>query len=522
MNPFTGQFALRLGGSILTGILLALCYPRIEWTGWVWVGLIPLILIVRDCKGREALGYGWISGLVFFGVSLQWLGTVTWGGVFILTMYCGFYFALWAVGVRLLWRGHRILSSAANIRFALSGACAWVVLEWFRGHLLTGFPWNELGTALYSNLPMIQTADLAGVYGISFLIVFTNIIMLMTVLRLRAEIQMMIHERESFQITRLRPHLDFFLGVVLLMGVYGYGLQKLFERPGGEVVTLKTALIQGNIAQDMKWDKARFDHILSVYGGLTESAAWIKPDLIIWPESATPSGFLENREVFERVNTLSRDHEFSLIFGSNDTVALLDYTGAFHLTPGGEAMEYYYKMHLVPYGEYVPLRRFMPWMRKIVPIGDGFTPGTEPKIFVLPQSRLRLAPLICFEDIFSYLARQRALQGAHAFVNLTNGGWYGESAGVYQHLANAIFRSVETRRPTIRATNTGITCWIDAKGAIRDRFPPFVEGFVVCEVSIAAGELPQTFYTRHGDVFVLICWIIITLALAGKISWPRK
>ncbi|MDL5045782.1 apolipoprotein N-acyltransferase [Oscillatoria amoena NRMC-F 0135] len=541
--------------------MLAALFPKFEFSGAAWLALTPLVFVLRGSKlrggdetpmtlsqdddgthtlppggvarpepppeqfarlsWREAFGWGWFAGVIYHVISLSWIGHVTIGGMLVLAGYLSIATGLWAMLIALLWRNNRILSSMSNVHFALAGASGWVVLEWIKSHFLTGFPWNNLGVALHGNLPMIQIADHFGVYGISFIIVFTNLTLLLTVLRLDREIRLMIRQRNDFQVFRLRPHLDFTLGMVLVVVTYGYGLACLFEKKPSGTIPVRVALVQGNIPQNQKWNAERFYSILDTYIGLTESAALTRPDLIVWPESATPAGYLQNREVFDAVDALTREGGFDFIFGSNDVIDKRDYTGAFFIGRGQETFEFYHKMHLVPYGEYVPLGRWMPWMRKVVPIGNGFFPGTDPKVFTLTQSKLRVAPLVCFEDLFPALARERTLRGADAFVNLTNGGWYGESAGIFQHVANAVFRSVETRRPTIRATNTGVSCWIDPHGRIRDRMSPFVAGFQVTSVDILPGA-PVTFYTRHGNVFVVGCLIILTLALVRNILWQRK
>ncbi|MDZ4742736.1 MAG: apolipoprotein N-acyltransferase [Verrucomicrobiota bacterium] len=540
MNPLAKQFALLALGSLATGLLLASLFPKMEWAGMAWLALTPLLYVLRGGKSaltaeereggageynvtrmREAFGWGWLSGFIYFVISLSWIGHVTVGGVLILALYLGIGMGLWSMVVTLQWRRNQILSSVSNLQFALSAAAAWVILEWVKGHLFSGFPWNNLGVSLYRNLPMIQIADHFGVYGLSFMIVFVNVILLLTIMRLNVEIRMMIRQRNDFQLFRLRPHLDFTVGMAMIMVSYGYGMVCLFESHPIVPVKLRIALVQGNIPQDQKWDNKRFYSILDTYTSLTESAALAKPDLLVWPESATPDGYLENKEVFEAIGKLTADNGYTFIFGSNDLVDGKDYTGAFLIGPRQSSFEYYHKMHLVPYGEYVPLRDWMPWLRKVVPIGDGFYPGKDPKVFVVGPDNLRIAPLVCFEDLFPSISQQRVLIGCDAFVNLTNGGWYGESSGIYQHLANSVFRSIETRRPMIRATNTGMTCWIDPKGRIRDAFAPFVAGFQICVVDIYQNA-PVTFYARHGDIFVVFCLLVLILALARSLLWQWK
>ncbi len=542
MKFLNKQFMLLAAGSLATALLLAFLFPRFEWASLCWLALTPLIYVLRGSKlrgeinvdkppgeepeqfartgWRDAFSWGWLSGFIYFTVSLSWIGHVSTGGMLLLAAYLGLGLGLWALVVAMLWHRNQILSSVSNLHFAFTAAAAWVVIEWLKSHLLTGFPWNNLGVCLYRNLPMIQIAEFSGVYGLSFVIVFVNVILLLTILRLDREIRLMIRKRNDFQVFRLRPHLDFTVAMVLLLGVYSYGLVSLFAPPGKSVV-LRTALIQGNIPQDQKWNAERFYSIMETYEGLTQSAALAKPGLIVWPESATPAGFLQNQEVFDMIRRLTPADAPPLLFGSNDVVDKKDYTGAFLTGLGDGIFEIYHKMHLVPYGEYVPLRRWMPWLKKVVPIGDGFYPGRDPKVFILPPDNLRVAPLVCFEDIFPYLARQRALAGCDVFVNLTNGGWYGESAGIFQHVANAVFRSVETRRPTIRTTNTGVSCWIDPQGRIRDRMMPFVAGFQVCEVVIPV-DAAVTFYTRQGDIFVVMCLLVLIAAIAGHILWQQK
>jgi len=527
-----------------SGLLLALCFPAWD-QGWLaWLALTPLIAAVwfspragRRPWLRDAL-LGYTAGFVFFSTTFYWLGSplaALFGNPWLVSLppllaaFLALYFAFWSWFLGGLPRGETaFLSSARNVRIAFLAASAWVAQEWVRGWLLGGFGWNGLGVALHRNLALIQIADITGLPGLSFLVAFSNVIALITVRRFIAEAGR----------GRIRPHWDFSLMMAAIVGAFAYGVHAMLHAVdlapanGGNTIPFRIAAVQPDIPESYKSDAAHQQIIEDRYDSLTHTALAWEPQLLLWPEAATLTDLFEP-------GTLQYLRE---IAASTDAAFLLgsflsppgggEYNIAACLTRHGQGIQIYRKMHLVPFGEYIPLRNTFPLFAKIAGelVPGDLLAGTEVTLFQTDTPPLRLAPLICFEDTDGPLARRFALQGAQILVNITNDSWFGRSPGATQHLANAVFRAVENRRPLIRDANTGVTCIIDAQGRIlhdlRDADgATFLEGVLFGTVNVPRAG-PVTFYTRHGDWLTYgaaaVACIAIALRLAGRIRTIKE
>lgn len=530
------------GGS---GVLVGLCYPPFEVVWLVWVGLVPLLGAVwlgeEGAGGRGegggggtqsgwgrclgVFGMGWVAGAVGFGMSLQWISEVSVAGWLLLAGYCGVYPGLWAVfvagpgrpGAFGGWGRGAWVGSLGNLVSAVVAAAGWVGLEWVRGVLFSGFGWNGLGVALWEQVALIQVADFAGVGGVSFLVVLVNVVLLQTVVRLVLEVRA----------GRARPHYDFavVLGVCALAFVYGVG--RLGEG-AGDVVRLRVAAVQPNVPQEQKWDPAYEEEILGRFWRLSEAGILFEPDLLVWPEAATPRAALVDERSRGLVMAVASAWEGDFLLGTVHFAPEGDFNSALLVADGGERLELYHKMHLVPFGEFVPFRESFPVFAWIVGdlVPEDFDAGKEPVVFGLSRKPVRVAPLICFEDTLGELARRFVARGATLFVVVTNDGWFGESAGSRQHLAQSVFRCVENRLPMLRAANTGVTCWVDAAGRVRSVLATpegntFIEGVLTGEFEVpvsAAG----TFYSRHGEVFSKVCVGVAVCGVLGWVVWGRR
>ncbi|MDP7386536.1 MAG: apolipoprotein N-acyltransferase, partial [Nitrospinota bacterium] len=280
--------------------------------------------------------------------------------------------------------------------------------------------------------------------------------------------------------------------------------------------SVRIALLQGNIPQAVKWDEAYRLKTLEVYEKLTYKHAQGKPDLIVWPETAAPFFFLRDKAHRERVLNLSAKVRAPLLVGAvSVTLRNREHrlrNSAFLVTPEKRVDGQYHKTHLVPYGEYVPLKRFFPFIRKMVSgIGD-FLPGDRRTVF--PLAKAPFSVLICYEVIFADEVRRFVRNGARLLVNITNDAWFGRSAGPYQHMSIAALRAVENRVPLVRAANTGITGVVDATGKIREATTLFVPTGVLANVAPGTpGPAGLTFYTRHGDLFAYLSAALAVLIL---------
>ncbi len=527
----------RFGGwpwlaAIATGILLTLCFPR--WNqGWLaWVALTPLIgaAFCSQNEGRRrglrkaALGY--VAGLVFFTGTFFWLSTTLaalYGNAWLyalaplVAMVFGCYFAFWTwfIGAVLVRddAARMFPRSLRNLATAAAGASAWVAHEWVRERLFGGFGWNNLGVALHRDLPMIQIADLTGVPGISFLIVFCNLMAVIIVRRIIGELGPLFLKRVRW---------EFSFTMALVVAVFAYGLRSLLRRDAGESVPLRVVAVQPNIAQTEKFDPAMEEGIFADVGKLTGLAALAQPapQLMLWPESATPRSMFADQGNYDFVLDQAKRLDGALLLGTTEfePEGGEDFNVAVLLTAHGEQQQFYRKMHLVPFGEYLPLRPvFAGFVGQLVPA--DFTAGREFTLLELFDPKIRLAALICFEDTLGELTRRFVQKGAQVLVNITNDGWFAQSPAAEQHLANAVFRAIENRRPLIRCGNTGVTCAVDSSGRVDLWLQPFQQGFAAREVRIPTGA-PITFYTRHGDWFshaaILLTALLILRPLLAR------
>jgi apolipoprotein N-acyltransferase len=261
---------------------------------------------------------------------------------------------------------------------------------------------------------------------------------------------------------------------------------------------------------DYEYAPEIFDRMLELH----ELAALSHPQLVLWPEASVPGGIYGSVEIQEWINAAASQVP-ALILGTDDLkrggVEDADHNSAALFIAGKKEVQIYDKMHLVPFGEYLPMRPLLGWaIGGLVP-GD-FKPGEKNAVMDIPQPALKLAPLICFEDTNGSLTREPVKMGAQLLVNITNDGWFGQSVGAKTHLNNAIFRAVENRRPLFRCTNTGYTALVDDFGRIENLLPPFEKGIATCEIKVPAVQ-PLTFYTRHGEWLAVLSSSLTLLAL---------
>ena len=480
--------------SLASGLVLALAFPRPDLGSAAWFALIPLLLVMAERPFRN----GFLAGLGFFAVVLYWLNIVmvTFGKLnlffsvvayLMLAGYLALYFGT------ATWAACR-LREQLHLPVPLTLPVLWMALEFLRGILLTGFPWALIGYSQQSHLALIQSADLFGVYGIGALIVLCNATL--------AELVRWLHRRQGAP-----PLTALVVTVLLFCANLGYGHYRLGEKLDARAKTVPVALVQGDIDQGVKWNPAFQQKTVDIYRDLSLQAAAAGPlELIIWPESATPFFFQEGGPHAEEVASVPRRTGAELLFGSpayrieNRSYRYLN--SAFLLSRQGEVLGRSDKIHLVPFGEYVPLKRFLPFVNKlVVGIGD-FSPGT---VSPLPMDGHKVGVLICYEAIFPELAREYVRMGSDLLVNITNDAWFGASSAPYQLLAMSRFRAVENRVWLARAANTGISALIAPSGAITVRSPIFKR--LALRGRVGLGARP-TLYNRTGDLLPVLALIL--------------
>ena len=517
--------------AISSGILLALCFAPWNVTPLVWVALAPLICAIwfsnvpaqRPALRAALLGY--VAGMVFFTAVFYWLGALAplfqepwlYSLPLLLSLIFAFYFAFWA------WFLARILApdperrmfrnSWSNLATGALAATAWITHEWVRGWLFSGFGWDNLGVALHRDLPMIQIADLTGVAGLSWLIAYVNVMIVIIARRIIGELGPQFVKRIRW---------EFSISVALVVCVFSYGVHCLLEKQPGSVPLSVTA-VQPNIPQTIKFSADGEDEIFQQLGNLTHLAvAAHQPELLIWPESATPRGMYADDLNYRFVMDHAKELSGAFLLGTieDDPERNASYNSAKLFTERGGKEQTYHKMHLVPYGEYLPMRAILgPIAGNLVP-GD-FAQGDEPLILELPSPAVKFGALICFEDTLGDLTRRIVQKGAQLLVNITNDGWFLHTAGAEQHLHNAIFRAVENRRPLVRCANTGVTCSIDRNGRVDQWLPPFQQGFATRAVKVPA-DPALTFYTRHGDWLAHLAAILTAAAIVRAFVLKKR
>jgi apolipoprotein N-acyltransferase len=546
--------------AIVSGLLYAVCFAPFNLTWFCWIALTPLIAAIwftgTELRHRwlRNLLLGYVAGLTFFWTVFFWLTTVSVLGWFVLQFYLAIYFAIWAwicdlVRPRAAKRRSRPAGkwnqmltqagsvaalptqspwtkSTTNLRLALILAAGWTTVEWLRGWVFSGFGWNGLGVPLHDNWPLIQITEVTGVAGLSFIVAFVNVVVITTAYRLLVEARTRI----------VRPHFDFTVTMAGVVGVLIFGLRAAQVSPLTK--SLRVAAVQSNVPQNQKFDPQFTRRIFDQFRRLSEIALRSNPppDLLVWPESSMPGPVLADQESYKFVMDLVASADTDLLLGAIDVDQRDVYNAALLVSDGGERIQVYRKIHLVPFGEYVPGRRSVPLLAQIVgdQVPGDFKRGEEHTVFTLTNNAFHVAPLICFEDTLGELTRQFVLPtetspGANVLVDVTNDAWFGRSAGSHQHLANAIFRCVETRRPMIRAANTGVTCFINQFGRVTqmlrdDTGSTFIEGVLAGEIKVPT-EQELTFFTRHGELFAKACAAITAvsvLVISGIRRWKGR
>lgn len=489
----------------LSGLLLTVGFPHWDIHALAWGALVPLFFAIRGVSGKQAFWWGYLCGMVHFLTTLYWIRHVI--------FYYGGLAAPLAIGVLMLLCGYLALYPAvfawvsrrweeSRSLWVLGLPSVWVSLEWVRAHALTGFPWANLGYTQTGWATLIQVADVTGVYGISWLVVLGNTVM-MSILGRRFS----------------------WLGVGTLVlcvaGALGYGASRLNEvdrlQQGFE--PWAAAVVQGNIDQSVKWDPAYQQETLRRYRELSLRAVGHhpSPDLVVWPETSAPFFYGRTPDLTRQLDEMIVEIGRTTLFGSpavtreGGEVRLQN--RAYLLDADGRLLGSYAKRHLVPFGEYVPLKRLLFFVNRLVEAAGDFVPGDDAT--PLKGTGRNLGVLICYEGIFPALVRETVRKGAEVLVIITNDAWYGRTSAPYQHLEMARWRAVEFRRPVLRAANTGVSAIFDSAGRECGRIPLDDPGELVC--SVRSGRI-ETFYERWGDLFAWLCVAGAVLA-AGLVEF---
>jgi apolipoprotein N-acyltransferase len=390
-----------------------------------------------------------------------------------------------------------------------------VGLEYLRTFLLSGFPWVLVGYSQYLNTAFVQIADITGVYGVSFLLILINTLLFLWLVRWKEK--------------KKAPIQGTIFTVFLIALTFAYGYWRL-DNPVRAERGVMVGVAQGNIPQDVKFDTAFQMKTVAIYRDLSLQLKEQSSELIVWPETAVPSYFPSGTELDDKVLGVSQTTGAYLLFGSlSETKKKKEkkevkpitsvqevYNSAYLISPQRRIVGRYDKMHLVPFGEYIPFSSRFPILNELAGVWN-IEPGENAVLFRLPRGRFGV--LICFEAIFPGLCREFVRKGADFMVTITNDAWFGRTSAPYQHLSQATFRAIENRVWLVRAANTGISAFVDPFGRIKKASDLFTPAILSQEITFKAKTM--TFYTRYGDLFAIAC-SLLGVILIGYIVLTKQ
>ncbi|HEU4931586.1 MAG TPA: apolipoprotein N-acyltransferase [Pyrinomonadaceae bacterium] len=503
------------GAAGATALLLILSFPNFEFYPLAWIALVPLLVIIaRHPSPRRSFLLGWIAGSVFFYASCYWLtySMIHYGGLptplayvllipgaLVVGLFPGLFALILALAVK-KWGAWALLLAPIF----------WTAFEWTRLGV-TGQLWNALGYSQAFHWYLTQPARWGGVYAVSFLIVAINSIVALLILR------------------RTRWTIGAALSVVIaVVFVILASRGTMVERFVSLRPSLRIVAVQPNVPMNAVKSPAEINELLERHFSLSTRALQSLgntpgPRLVIWPESPMNFAYSSDQALRERLADFAKQNRTSLLFNSlepapNDGA----YNSALLINEEGRLISQYDKIRLMPFGEYVPLPQWLPGASLISGIVGEFTPGDS--YTLMPFGDRRAGVFICIEAAYPWIARRLSSDGANVLINISNDGYLGPNAVMRQHLANAIFRAAENGKPLLRVTNTGLTALISDRGAVRDLTGGFQPDVRVWHEPQSTGG--DTFYTRHGDVFVQICTTItvlvfIAILFSGRRSFGR-
>lgn len=499
---------------IVFGILSALAFPKFNLSFFIWISLIPLIyLSIRKSPGKAFL-LGLFGGIGFNALLIYWIPYVPahYGELpLLLSLLIYFVFVLY---LSLYWAVFSFLISYIGSVFAREiyflAPFFWIGLEYILSHFLTGFPWGLLGYTQHQNIYLLQTASIAGVYGLSFVIVLFQCMFIYSM--------------------NFRKKSPFIFIMIFLLILHFWGFLRI-NRPLSDQNQLKASVIQGNVSSDIYWDIISQDSIENLFQRhleLTQSAVQDGSGLIIWPEFSVPLCFSCSYGIYqdfkEELSNLAQKENITLLLGTNEKKEEQEktyyYNTALCLQPDG-SYSTYYKMHLVPFGEYTPYPEIFSFINKVTHAIGDITPG---KTYTLHYyQNIPFASPICYEIIFPGLVRNFVRKGARFLTTITNDGWYNTSSAPYQHFSIAVFRAVENKRFLLRAATTGISGIIDPFGRIIKKSSLNELAHLTASITPIKGK---TIYCQLGDFLPILSLTIIVycfiISLRKKYNERKK
>jgi apolipoprotein N-acyltransferase len=491
--------------AMVSGALFVLSFPKFGHPAFGWIALTPLLVALSGATLRRAFLLGLATGVIYFTGTLYWItgvmavygGLQTWVAVLInagLIAYLALFPALFALITR------RIVMAYG--RSALMAApVVWVATELGRSYI-TSFPWELLGYSQVTVLPIAQLASLFGVYGLSMLVAAVSAALAFAA------------AGPPQGPVRYMPAAGALM-IVLAIAVWGSRRVAASEwTRAGEPIRI--GMIQGNVDQAQKWDVKRASAIFQDYVNLTRQAIREGAQLVLWPESSTPFLFEENLPAAAVVRTLAQQARVPIVFGSDQIERGRPdrfFNSAFLVRADGTTGGVYRKMHLVPFGEYVPFQRLLFFAAPLTEQSGTFSPGLNPEL--LPVDGHRISVAICYEVVYPDLVRQFVAGGSELLTTITNDAWFGQTSAPVQHFQQAAMRAIENGRYLVRSANTGISGIVDPYGRVLAQTPIFESAVLLGEARFLR---TSTFFSRHGDVLAYASAVatLVLLVVASR------
>ena len=499
--------------ALVSALLLIFSFPKFDLAPLAWIALVPLLVALKDKSAKLAFALSFVTGIVFFMGVCYWILVVeafTLTDFILLGIYLASYIGLFGLAFNL---------QKSGLPPFLSAPLIWVSLEYLRSNAgFLGVPWTLLGHSQYRNLLLIQMSSFTGVYGISFLIVIANAVLSDVIISWKRGSRPL---RDDWAMV-FKPAIVtiLLLGIALVYGVSGMSEEASAPRTA-------VSIIQANIQQDAKWQPELRQLNLQKHIKLTkEAAARSQASLIVWPETSVEGSITQEPYLRDIFVALAKETQSDLLigisvspkFGSRDFKIKNRFNSAFLISSSRGVAGQYNKIHLLPFGEYLPYKDLFPWPSSLAAEAGSFMAGKEFTVFDLNEAKFGVT--ICWESIYPDLFRQFVKNGATFMVNIANEAWFEETAAPYQFMAMTVFRAVENHISIARAANTGVSGFIDPHGRILGRVTDgskdiFVEGYLTMDIPL---RQERTFYSNYGDIFAYANIIATFFLLAGSIS----
>lgn len=500
--------------AFLSGILTAFSFPKFSLSFLAWISLIPLLFVLLKYKPKQSFFLGLIAGFSHFALLIYWIPSVPahYGNVSVPLSFL--IYIIFVLYLSLFWGFFSLVFSKIHLSFPrlvfILTPFLWISFEYILTHFLTGFPWELLGYSQFKNLPLSQMASVTGVYGISGVIVLL--------------------QSMFFYSMRYRRKAPFFIALAFVFLLHGVGFWSLKKELSSEG-SFKGSVIQGNVSSDIYWHEISIDEVKSLFErhiSLTNRAYAEGARLIIWPEFTVPLCF-SCTEVFyqdfkERLFQFVREKDCTILLGTNEIAVTNGHTRYYNtalcLSPDF-SITHYYKMHLVPFGEYTPYKKIFFFIEKMTHAIGDITPGKE---FSLHHFKnFKFGSPICYEIIFPNQVRKFVKKGANFLVTITNDGWYGKSSAPYQHYSMAVLRAIENRRYLLRAATTGVSGIIDPFGRILSQSEMMTKTYLTGKI---APSRKLTIYTKYGDLIpffsLTLSGLFLILTMIKRIHERKK